>query len=186
MHADFHNNNPSMIAFERIERDFVHVRVPATSANMGPGFDCMGLALDVWNELTVERCDVFSMTVEGEGEGNIPLDETNLVVVGLKAAFEDAGKEIPTCKYHLKNNIPFCRGLGSSSAAIVAGLIAGLVLSGHELKVKGEESLLQLACKIEGHPDNVAPAIYGGLQIVRYESLLKPSFVSFIQRKIRK
>ena len=91
----------------------------------------------------------------------------NLVCDGLAFAFKAAGKDVPNLKYHLKNRIPFCRGLGSSSAAIVSGLVAGLVLSGHELPVEGIESLLQLACEIEGHPDNVAPAIYGGLQLVR-------------------
>jgi homoserine kinase len=123
------------------------------------------MALDVWNELIVERASEFSMSIEGEGEGQIPMDETNLVVDGMRYAFKAAGKELPPCKYHLKNSIPFCRGMGSSSAAIVAGLVAGCVMSGHELRVKGEEGLLQLACEIEGHPDNVAPAIYGGLQI---------------------
>lgn len=72
---------------------------------------------------------------------------------------------MPTLSYHLKNTIPCSRGLGSSSAAIVSGLIAGLALSGHELAVEGTEELLQLASNIEGHPDNVAPAIYGGLQL---------------------
>lgn len=148
-----------------IARDYVCVRVPATTANMGPGFDCLGMALDVWNELTVERSDEFLITIEGEGTDNIPKDSTNLVCSGLAYAFKAAGKDVPILKYHLKNRIPFCRGLGSSSAAIIAGLVAGLVLSGHELPVKGSEELLQLACEIEGHPDNVAPALYGGLQI---------------------
>uniref|UniRef100_A0A7R9UEC2 Homoserine kinase n=1 Tax=Pinguiococcus pyrenoidosus TaxID=172671 RepID=A0A7R9UEC2_9STRA len=143
----------------------VTVRVPATTANMGPGFDCLGMALDLWSELTVEYAEEFSITYEGEGEGQVPLDATNLVVVALEKAFETAGKEVPTLHYHCVSRIPFARGLGSSSAAIVAGLIAGLVLAGHRLAVKGSEELLQLAANIEGHPDNVAPAIYGGIQL---------------------
>jgi homoserine kinase len=148
-----------------IERRMVKVSVPATSANLGSGYDCVGMAVDLWNEVTVERSDKFEITCEGEGAELIPTDETNLVVVGLKAAFQSAGKEVPLLKYHLKQGIPHARGLGSSSAAIVAGLLAGLCLSGHRLEVQGKEELLQLATSIEGHPDNVAPCIYGGIQL---------------------
>ncbi|ETW03746.1 homoserine kinase [Aphanomyces invadans] len=146
-------------------KDSVTVRVPATTANMGPGFDCIGMAVDIWNELTVERADAFSLTNEGEGSDVLPTDETNLVVVGLKAAFSAAGQDMPLLRIHCRNRIPFARGLGSSSAGIVAGIIAGLVIAGHELSVRGKEELLQLAANIEGHPDNVAPCIYGGLQL---------------------
>lgn len=148
-----------------VERDMVKVRCPATTANMGPGFDCIGMAVDLWNELTVRRSDRFEMIIEGEGADVLPRDQSNLVVTGIEEAFKAAGKTVPTLSYHLLNRIPFARGLGSSSAAIVAGLIAGLVLAGHELPVTGQEQLLQLAASIEGHPDNVAPAIYGGLQL---------------------
>ncbi|KDO34475.1 homoserine kinase [Saprolegnia parasitica CBS 223.65] len=123
------------------------------------------MALDIWNELTVERAETFSFTNEGEGADVLPTDETNLVVVGLKAAFEAAGQPMPTLRIHCRNRIPFARGLGSSSAGIVAGIIAGLVIAGHELSVHGKEELLQIAAGIEGHPDNVAPCIYGGLQL---------------------
>ena len=146
-------------------RNSVTVRVPGTSANLGPGYDCVGMAVDIWNELTVERADAFSMVNEGEGADVLPTDETNLVVVGLVAAFERAGKAVPALKYTCINRIPFARGLGSSSAAIVSGIVAGLVLAGHSLAVWGKEELLQIAGEIEGHPDNVAPAIYGGIQL---------------------
>ena len=151
-----------------IKRTSVTVRVPATSANMGPGFDCLGMALDMWSELTVERANEFSMTLKGEGADQVPKDDTNLFCMGVKKAFEVAGEAVPPLKYTCTNRIPFARGLGSSSAAIVAGLIAGLVLTGHKLTCWGEESLLQLAAAIEGHPDNVAPAIYGGIQLGIY------------------
>ena len=158
------------------------VRVPATSANMGPGFDCVGMALDMWSELTVTRVEdpsapMLTITCEGEGEDELPRDETNLVVIAVKVAFEKAGLPLVPLHYHCNNRIPFGRGLGSSSAAVVSGLIAGLALCGCELKVFGEgalmrggnqiepEELLQLAAKIEGHPDNVCPAIYGGIQL---------------------
>ena len=112
-------------------RKSVTVRVPATSANMGPGFDTIGIALDMWSEITVERSDKFSMTCEGEGANELPLDqENNLVCVAVKRAFEYVGEPLPPLKYHCVNRIPYGRGLGSSSAAIVGGLIAGLALCG--------------------------------------------------------
>ena len=80
-------------------------------------------------------------------------------------AFDAANKPVPTLKYHVISRIPYARGLGSSSAAIVGGIIAGLILAGHRLPCWGSEALLQIAASIEGHPDNVAPAIYGGIQI---------------------
>jgi len=147
-------------------RNLVTVRVPATSANMGPGFDCLGCAVDnMWSELTVERSSKFEIVANGDGAEEMPKDETNYVCVGLKAAFKVAGKEVPTLKYTIDSQVPFARGLGSSSAAIVGGIIAGLVLAGHKLPCWGSEALLQIASKIEGHPDNVAPAIYGGIQL---------------------
>ena len=147
------------------ERTKVVVRVPATSANLGPGFDAIGMALDMWSEFTVERSDKFEVICEGEGAHDMPLDDTNLVCFGLKAAFQKAGKEVPLLKYHLVNRIPYARGLGSSSAAIVGGLVAGCVLAGHRVPMWGSEELLNMASEIEGHPDNVAPALYGGIQL---------------------
>ncbi|CAN0075006.1 unnamed protein product [Ectocarpus sp. 4 AP-2014] len=148
-----------------MERNRVVVRVPATSANMGPGFDCLGMALSIWSEVTMERSDKFEIVFEGAGFEEVPLDETNLLVTGAKAAFKAAGKAMPPLKYRCVNRIPYARGMGSSSAAILAGLIGGLVLAGHKLPMWGAEELLQLACEIEGHPDNVAPVIYGGCQL---------------------
>lgn len=171
----------------------VRVRIPATSANMGPGFDCIGMAVDIWNELKVEvisdadnkdECkgeSDFIITAEGSGSKDMPLGDKskeNLVYIGLKAAYAAAKIPMPRIKCHCINRIPFARGLGSSSAAIVGGIIAGLALSGHELNVWGVdgkksphrhvsdgEELLQIAAEIEGHPDNVAPALYGGIQL---------------------
>jgi len=143
----------------------VTVRVPATTANMGPGFDCAGMALDVWNELTVERASSFSIEIEGEGAQMLPRDKSNLVVKGVEAAYKYAEQEVPTLRYLTLNRIPFAKGMGSSSAAIVSGILAGLALAGFNLQVKNEEELLQIATNIEGHPDNVAPCIYGGFQL---------------------
>ena len=138
-------------------RQSVTVRVPASSANCGPGYDCIGLAVDLWTEVTVSRSDKFEITAEGDGADEMPKDPTNLLVTGVQAAYDTAKKPMPPLKYHVVSRIPYARGLGSSSAAIVAGIIAGLVLAGHRLPVWGSESLLQIAATIEGHPDNVAP-----------------------------
>jgi homoserine kinase len=148
-----------------IERTKVVVRVPATSANMGPGFDAIGMAVDMWSEITVERSDKFEVICEGEGSHDMPLDQTNLVCSSLAVAFKKAGKAVPILKYRLVNRIPYARGLGSSSAAIVGGLVAGCVLAGHRVPTWGSEELLNMAAEIEGHPDNVAPALYGGIQL---------------------
>lgn len=140
-----------------LPRQSVTVRVPASSANCGPGYDCIGMAVDLWTEVTVSRNDTFEITAEGEGAEDMPKDDSNLLVTGVQAAYETARKEMPPLKYHVVSRVPYARGLGSSSAAIVAGIIAGLVLAGHRLPVWGSESLLQIAASIEGHPDNVAP-----------------------------
>eukprot|EP00930_Biecheleria_cincta_P052042 TRINITY_DN3726_c0_g1_i4.p1 TRINITY_DN3726_c0_g1~~TRINITY_DN3726_c0_g1_i4.p1 ORF type:complete len:413 (-),score=86.74 TRINITY_DN3726_c0_g1_i4:169-1407(-) len=158
-------------------RNKVIVRVPGTTANMGPGFDALGMAVDIWNEISVERASTFAITTEGEGSSRIPTEvgpngeTSHMVMRALKIAFEYAGESpMPPVHVHCRNLVPVCSGFGSSSAAIVGGLIAGLVLAGEELRVRGHggvdpEELLQLANKIEGHPDNVAPAIYGGIQL---------------------
>ena len=107
------------------------------------------MAVDLWSEVRVERSDVFCITAEGDGSEKMPKDESNYLVVGAKAAFAAANKPLPTLKYHVVSRIPYARGLGSSSAAIVAGIIAGLVLAGHRLPCWGSEALLQIAAGIE-------------------------------------
>jgi hypothetical protein len=114
-----------------------------------PPDDTIGMAVDLWSEVTVERADTFEITAEGEGAAEMPKDETNYMVIGCKAAFEAANKPLPILKYHVFSRVPFARGLGSSSAAIVAGIIAGLILAGHRLPCWGSEALLQIAAGIE-------------------------------------
>ena len=119
------------------------------------------MALDVWNELTVTRGD-FSVATTGEGAGLLPQDTRNLVVTGVEAVFNHIEEPIPALQYECINRIPYARGMGSSSAAIVSGLVAGSAISGADLS---NEELTILAADIEGHPDNVAPAIYGGCTV---------------------
>jgi homoserine kinase len=150
--------------FEPVNR--VVVNVPATTANLGPGFDSFGFALDVWNRVTVERADKFSLTVLGEGSDTIDTSEKNIVVKMCRLALKTLGQEMPPLQFECQNAVPPTRGMGSSSAALVSGLAAGLALGGKDLSTPATKKLLlQLAADEEGHPDNVAPAIYGGFQI---------------------
>jgi homoserine kinase len=144
----------------------VTVSVPATSANLGPGFDALGLALDFRDRVTAEVTGGGAeITVTGPGAGQVPLDERHLVHRSMVRAFEHMGCPVPGIRLHCDNRIPHGRGLGSSSAAIVAGVCAarGLVAGGSLLM--DDEAVLALASQIEGHPDNVAPALYGGFTI---------------------
>ncbi len=142
----------------------IKVSVPATTANLGPGFDCLGLALDLHNTVAVESTDSgLHITVDGEGARRIPINTSNLVYRSIASLFEHVGEPLPGLSIHLSNAIPLMSGLGSSSAAIVGGLVAANALLGKPLTV---DELLALAIEIEGHPDNVAPALLGGLIIV--------------------
>ena len=138
--------------------DRITVKVPATTANLGPGFDAMGMALDLWNTVTV-TAGSSEVSIEGEGEDELPRDESNVVVVGIHSALRALGKSVPELAVRCENRIPLLRGLGSSSAATVAGLLAGLAMAGRE---SDRSLLLNLAADKEGHPDNAAAAIYGG------------------------
>lgn len=143
----------------------VEVRVPATSANLGPGFDTMGLALAVYDELEVTAtAGGVSIEVSGVGAGQVPTDDSHLVVRAIRRAFDHAGVPVPGLSLRARNVIPHGGGLGSSAAAIVSGLVAaqGMLTGVAELDLA---TLLVLADELEGHPDNVAPALYGGLTI---------------------
>lgn len=136
---------------------------------MGPGFDSFGFAVDLENELVLER-GAFEMDIYGEGENTLPRDESNAIISavrdGYAAIFPDETLPVHDIKFTSINRIPPARGLGSSSAALVAGLAAGLALAGQDLAApQTKQLLLQLAADAEGHPDNVAPAIYGGFQV---------------------
>lgn len=144
----------------------VRVRVPATSANLGPGFDALGLALGLHDVVEVRALGTSEVRVEvrGEGAGTVPGDESHLVVRALRAALDRAGA--PQTGLHLTchNRVPHGRGLGSSAAAVVAGVLAarGLVAEPDALD---DDTALALATEFEGHPDNAAPALLGGLTV---------------------
>jgi homoserine kinase len=140
----------------------VHVRIPASSANLGPGFDALGLALTLHNEVTAREAPSVSVAVEGEGAGKVPTGEPNVVARAVRAAYEAVGRPFPGCALSCVNRIPLARGLGSSAAAWVGGLLAGNALLGSPLD---RAAILTLAARAEGHPDNVAAALYGGLTV---------------------
>ena len=147
----------------------VTVKVPASSANLGPGFDTLGLALSLYDEITVEilpgPVERLEVEIAGEGAEKLPKDKTHLVVQSMNRAFEELGESPTGLHVSCRNVIPHGRGLGSSAAAIVGGIVAAraLVEDGHHLL--GDEQALRLANEIEGHPDNVAAALLGGLTI---------------------
>src|SRR5260370_40989702 len=140
----------------------VRVRVPATSANLGPGFDALGLALALYNEVTLEEADRVWVAVEGEGSGRLGAGAKNVVARGAALAFEIAGRAFPGARLRCVNRIPLSRGLGSSAAAWVGGLVAANALMGEPLD---RDALLAAATRAEGHPDNLAPAPLGGLPV---------------------
>ena len=136
----------------------IKVSVPATSANVGSGFDALGLAVTLYNTVTFEDSEVLEISAS-DGT-RIPRGESNLVYRSAKGLFEKVGKQIPPLKITQTNPIPMARGLGSSSACIIAGLLGANRMLGDVLNT---QELLTLATAIEGHPDNVAPALLGGL-----------------------
>ena len=160
----------------------VRVSTPATSANLGPGFDSLGLALALYDDLTARvTSGGFTVRIVGEGAGELPTDESHLVVRSMLAAFDELGERPPGVAIECVNRIPQARGLGSSSAAIVGGiqlaraLVGDLPLAGATplrdgAPVAGETQMgdagaLDLAARLEGHPDNVAPCLLGGFTI---------------------
>jgi homoserine kinase len=140
----------------------IKIRVPATSANLGPGFDCLGLALNVWNEITFEPAGKLTYQVTGEGAEKLNKGTKNLLTKAYGLLHEVHGKSMGGVKICANNQILMSSGLGSSAAAIVAGLFGANEMLGNPFS---EYDLLKLATSMEGHPDNVAPALLGGLVV---------------------
>lgn len=150
----------------RLGHDHVRVRVPATSANLGPGFDALGLALGLYDEVEVRALGTPGARVEvsGEGAGEVSAGEDHLVVQALRAALDRVGA--PQTGLHLvcRNSIPHGRGLGSSAGAVVAGIVAARLLIA-DAEALDDTVALDLATAMEGHPDNAAPALLGGATV---------------------
>jgi homoserine kinase len=144
----------------------VSVRVPATSANLGPGFDTLGIALAFYDDLevTATKPGTISIEVHGEGEGQVPLDASHLVVRAILETFKRAGHTAPGLSLKATNRIPHGRGMGSSGAAVVSGIMAAKGLLDGVATIS-DKTMLDIATEFENHPDNVAPALFGGLSI---------------------
>ncbi|HSB68792.1 MAG TPA: homoserine kinase [Candidatus Methylomirabilis sp.] len=146
------------------DRRFVRLRVPASTANLGPGFDALGMALGLYNEIEVEVTGIgLRLEVEGEGaERLLSLGRQNLVARAVTGTLERLGRPVEGIRVRMLNRIPLSRGLGSSSAAALGGVAAAAELAGASLT---PEALLDLALPLEGHPDNITPALLGGLTV---------------------
>lgn len=155
----------------------VSVKVPATTANIGPGFDCLGLALPIYNTITIEETVLpgtgieinviaESASIDELSLEHIPLDENSLVYKAVELLYNSIGQSPSELKISIHSNIPVARGLGSSASVIVGALLAANELLGHPAD---EVALLSIACEIEGHPDNITPAIVGGLVLSSQE-----------------
>lgn len=141
----------------------VRVQVPSSTTNLGPGFDALGVALNLYNRVELEELPWgISVHIEGEGEGEIPLDESNISVEAVKRVYHKVGRTLPGLWMKQRNHIPLARGLGSSSAALVGGLVGANLMLGSPLCL---DDLVQIAVEMEGHPDNVVPALVGGFCI---------------------
>ncbi|MGY0018684.1 homoserine kinase [Streptomyces sp. cg35] len=149
----------------------VRVRVPATSANLGPGFDALGLSLGLYDDVVVRVADSgLNIDIAGEGSETLPRDESHLLVRSLRTAFDLLGGQPRGLEIVCANRIPHGRGLGSSSAAICAGIVAARAVTiGGDTRLD-DAALLELATEIEGHPDNVAPCLLGGFTIAWTEA----------------
>ena len=136
----------------------IKIQIPATSANLGSGFDSLGVALNLYNYVYMEEAD--EVDISSKDNIPVPTDTSNLIYWSAERLYNECGKKIPGLRIIQENNIPMTRGLGSSSACIAAGLIGANRFLGSPLS---QHDLVNLACKIEGHPDNTTPALLGGL-----------------------
>lgn len=161
----------------------VTVRVPGTSANCGPGFDCLGLAATIYNDLDLTLFEDDRLIIESSGEGadSIPADDKNIVWRSARMILERSGfgEKFKGGAIRMENHVPMSRGLGSSAAAIVAGLFAANEIVGRPFS-RGD--ILKFATEIEGHPDNVAPAIFGGFTISTVDARGQVQTFSFLPK----
>jgi len=161
----------------------VIVKVPATSANCGPGFDCLGVACTLYNTFTYEVIKSgLELLIDGEGHDVLTATSNNLAFVSFFKVWNKITDQEIGLKIHMRNNIPLSRGLGSSSTAIVAGLVAANEMTGNTLT---KDELVGMATEIEGHPDNVAPALLGGFTISYMVDKIAHSFCFVPAKKFK-
>jgi len=155
-----------------MRRDAVRVLVPASSANLGPAFDCAGLALAVYDEYVAMATEDDGVLVEvvGEGQGSVPLDDSHLVVRSMRACFDWLGVAQPGFVLRCANAIPHGRGLGSSAAAIIGGIVLARAMVVDGPQRMSDSDVLQLALREENHPDNLSAALYGGFTVAWLEA----------------
>ncbi|TDE86617.1 homoserine kinase [Deinococcus sp. S9] len=144
------------------------VRAPASSANLGPGFDSLGLSVPLFTTLRVTPQEVTEVVPLGPALAGTPADESNYVYRAMQLAAKRAGRPLPPARVEIETEVPLARGLGSSAAALVAGIVAANELLGRPLD---DEALLDVAAREEGHPDNVAPALFGGIVVATLDKL---------------
>ncbi len=147
---------------KRMDGEMLEIKVPGSTANLGPGFDTLGLAIPLYLTIRVKLADTFQIIVKGEHLSSLPTDRSNLIYRSMEQLYELAGKSIPPLSLEIESEIPLSRGLGSSGSAIIAGLLAANELLG---QIKTKDELLQIAAKIEGHSDNIGASLYGGFII---------------------
>lgn len=145
----------------------VRIKVPATSANMGPGFDSLGIALSMYNTITVSETESGFTVVTGRDRRIIPGNENNMIYRAINRVFDEVGYKARGIRISQQSSIPVTRGLGSSSACIIGGMLGANVIAGRPLAY---DKILDLATEMEGHPDNVTPALYGGFCSSVYEN----------------
>ncbi|MBO9598523.1 MAG: homoserine kinase [Cohnella sp.] len=150
----------------QIVADRVVVKVPASTANLGPGFDSLGMALSLFAWVSLAPSDATRVTLHGDNLEGVPLDKTNLVYEVAQSVFERAGISIPELDIAIRSDIPLTRGLGSSASAIVGALVAANALIGGPLS---EDELFQMATALEKHPDNVGASLFGGIIVAAWD-----------------
>ena len=146
------------------------MRVPASSANLGPGFDSLGLALGLYDDIEVSvAADGVTVEVDGEGAGRVPCDDAHLVVRAMRTTWAVTGDAPTGLRMRCRNAIPHSRGLGSSAAAAVGGAVAAVVLAGRDAELE-RDTILQVTAGMEGHADNAAASLLGGF-VVAWETV---------------
>lgn len=167
------------IIFQQFKGKKLRISVPATSANLGPGFDTLGIALKIKNQVSIKPAKFHSVSLKGEGSNNPVLKDNNMFIAIFNDFYHNLAGKKRSFRFEFENQIPLSRGLGSSSAVIVSAIASAYAIEGIELS---KEKLLNLALAYESHPDNITPAVMGGFTV----ATVKDNEVQFIKKSIPK